>query len=112
MNCPFELDQAADVFTDYWNDERPRALAALINSKANSAAVDRFMDSVMDLLDGGDVVRSWMRLALANDAAGLLASVAAFTNNTINDNTEEWVEEQLFTGDWIETERARSAQGE
>jgi hypothetical protein len=55
-----------------------------------------------------ELLQAWMRLALAGDAAGLLTVVARWTTTAINDDVQEWIEEQIYTDNWIELERAKA----
>jgi len=91
--------EAIDSFADHYATERAEELAGFINGKQSPAATE-WLALMADRAHDPLLLQAWMKLALAGDAGGLLLAVAEFTNNAINSDTEEWIEEQITTGNW------------
>jgi hypothetical protein len=109
-NDPYGDDNdAIEAFTDRQLIDRPFLLRKHITGKATPAAAI-WLDTMADRADP-ELLQAWMRLALAGDAAGLLTAVARWTEYWMSADTDDWIVEQVYTGNWIAIERDE-AQGE
>jgi len=113
MNAPCELDAGIEQFKDVFADERHRTLVSFINSQVGfpqSPEAQTFFERVQTNMEAGEMPHTWMRLALAGDAAALLASVKTFTTELLDNETEYWAEAQIDSGNWINLLRDYSQQ--
>jgi hypothetical protein len=99
-------NDAIEAFNDRQLIDRPFLLRKYITGRATPAAA-AWLETMADRADP-ELIQSWMRLALAGDANGLLTAVARWTTTAINDDVQEWIEEQIYTDNWIELERAEA----
>jgi hypothetical protein len=112
--CGDDTD-AIEAFVERQLIDRPFVLRKYLKGKAyrySAAAADAaasdWLDTMANRANDPELVRKWMQLALTGDAAGLLTAVAQWTEYWIGADTDDWITEQLDTGNWIELERAEA----
>jgi hypothetical protein len=103
-------NDAIEAFTDRQLIDRPFLLRKHITGRATPDSV-KWLDIMADRAHDPELLRTWMRLALAGDANGLLTAVARWTEYWVDSDTDDWIVEQVYTGNWIAIERDE-AQGD
>lgn len=93
--------EAIEAFTEHYTTARADELRRYVTGK-QTPAVKAWLTDMADRAHDPELLHAWMKLALAGDAAGLLLAVSTFTTDWITSDTDEWIAEQITTGNWAD----------